>query len=364
MEQQEIWKDIEGYEGLYQVSNLGQVRSMPRNIDHGKYVAFQEGRILSQIVSPCGYCQVNLSKDGIARPILVHRLVAIAFIDGYKDGLEVNHIDENKLNNRVGNLEWVTSKDNCNYGTRNERVKSKVSRAVEQRDMDGKLLKVYPSVKEAKRATGINDSNICACCKGKKKSADGFKWNYVQEKEKKNVSVTKQKAVRDDIDGEIWRDVEGFDGRYQVSNMGRVWIVNTCQFRKTRRAYGKSVIVTLYKGSVPYNVTLAKLVAKHFIPKYQDGNIVLHLNNNSDDCRACNLELSTRERRMSNLQSVSAQNRKKPVLQYSLSGELLAEYPSVKSAATAIGRSEISIASAARGEQNTAYGYVWRYKNP
>ena len=360
---EEIWKDIDGYNGCYQVSSLGRVRSISRDVDHGKYVAFQEGRILSQFSSPCGYCQVNLSKDGIARPILVHRLVASAFIDGFKDGLVVNHKDEDKHNNRVENLEWVTQQDNCNYGTRNERVKSKVSRAVEQRNMDGELLNVYPSTREAMRKTGISDSKICACCKGKKASIGGFKWNYVQEKEKKRTLITKPKVVRENLDGEIWRDVEGFEGRYQVSNMGRVWIVSKCQFRKTRRAYGKSVIVTLYKGSVPYNVTLAKLVAKHFLSDYKDECVVMHINNDSDDCRACNLALSTREQIMSNLQPVSAQNRRKSVLQYSLSGELLAEFPSVRSAATAIGRSEISIAAAARGEQNSAYGYIWKYKN-
>ena len=111
----EEWRDIKGYEGRYQVSNLGRVRSLRDN--HGNY----REKIRATILNKEGYNYISLYKEGKIKMCLVHRLVAEAFIDNPNNYKEVNHKDENKQNNSVSNLEWCTAEYNCNYGTRNKR---------------------------------------------------------------------------------------------------------------------------------------------------------------------------------------------------------------------------------------------------
>jgi hypothetical protein len=117
----EEWRDIKGYEGLYQVSNLGRVKSLSRTIERSKYGSiFVSEKILSTN-STKGYLYVSLCKCGKQKRVRVHRLVAEAFIPNQDNLPEVNHKDENKENNAVSNLEWCTNKYNCNYGTGRER---------------------------------------------------------------------------------------------------------------------------------------------------------------------------------------------------------------------------------------------------
>ena len=154
----EIWKDIEGYDHKYQVSNIGRVRSV-EHID--KLNRKREGKILKQYIFPNGYARVNFCNYP---DIYVHRAVAIAFVPGYFDGAEVNHKDENKLNNRADNLEWVTHSENCKYGSRNQKCidYNNQYRAipVEQYDLQGNLIATHPSIKAAARAISISDRAI------------------------------------------------------------------------------------------------------------------------------------------------------------------------------------------------------------
>ena len=178
----EIWKDIEGYEGLYQVSNMGRVKSL--NYKHtGK-----EG-----ILKPYGngYLQVELCKEGNREQPLVHVLVATAFLDNVDNLPEVNHKDEDKENNYVENLEWCSKLYNANYGTRSKRsaekrrgrkqteeqIKKK-SKPVFSVDKESGLIMWWESIMEAERVLGINHSNITKCCKGKANSAGGHIWFY------------------------------------------------------------------------------------------------------------------------------------------------------------------------------------------
>lgn len=121
---EELWRDIEGYEGLYQVSNFGRVKSFDTK---DKLDRIRKGRVLKGRKDKYGYIQVGLYKQGVASKKKIHRLVAEAFISNPENKPEVNHIDEDKTNNIISNLEWVTAKANLNHGTRNERSSRKQS---------------------------------------------------------------------------------------------------------------------------------------------------------------------------------------------------------------------------------------------
>lgn len=172
---EEIWKDIEEYEGLYQVSNLGNVKSLERTrISKCGSIANVKERILKP-ANNRGYLMVVLCKNGKLKTYSIHRLVAQAFLDNPNNYEQINHIDEDKTNNNVSNLEWCDAKYNINYGTRNERI----SKQVAQIDKStGEIIKIWLSIKECGR-NGFNQGNIASCCRGKYKSACGYIWKYI-----------------------------------------------------------------------------------------------------------------------------------------------------------------------------------------
>lgn len=202
--QNEIWKDIKGYEGYYQVSNLGNVKTLHANKGH-------KIKLLSIATHPRGYRQVNLYKDGKHESLLVHRLVAAAFIPNPNNYNEVNHIDENKCNNNADNLEWISHAENCRYGTISERISKankgrkrsdetkakmkesqnlraereraegircgRVLKKISQYDLNGNFIRDFDSLYDAVVSLGFTTnrengygysyaSNICHCCKG------------------------------------------------------------------------------------------------------------------------------------------------------------------------------------------------------
>lgn len=171
---EEIWKNIVGYEGLYEVSTSGRVRSLK----------FGKTKVLKPAKEGNGYLIVSLCKDGEKKMFSVHRLVAKAFIPNPMHKPHVNHRNEVKTDNRVENLEWMTHKENQNYGTRNERSararinNPKISKPVLQLAKDGKIVAEYPSTHEAERQTGIDSRHISKCCKGEYKTSGGYVWKY------------------------------------------------------------------------------------------------------------------------------------------------------------------------------------------
>lgn len=173
---QEIWKDIENYYGLYQVSNMGNVKSL-------NYRRTGKERILRPKVNRGGYLQVILSKNGKCKDLKVHRLVLMTFAPiNNMDSLQVNHKDENKKNNNLYNLEWCTPKYNSNYGSRNQKISIPV---VQIDPTTNKVINVYRSSMEAKRQ-GFNQANIIQCCKNRhtKHSPNiylGYKWQYMSD---------------------------------------------------------------------------------------------------------------------------------------------------------------------------------------
>ena len=188
----EIWKDIKGYEGLYQVSNFGRVKSF--NYLHHKGLT----RILktSYSKSEDRYPNVILTKDGKQKTLLVHRLVAETFLPNPNNLPCVNHKDETRTNNfagtpendyKDGNLEWCTHEYNINYGSCKKRIgeknkerntNGKLSKPILQYTKDGVLVREWLSMMEIQRQLGYRTSSICACCQGLYKQSHGFIWRY------------------------------------------------------------------------------------------------------------------------------------------------------------------------------------------
>lgn len=187
----EIWRPIKGYEGLYEVSNKGRIKALAKVTYHGSIVRKRPEMLLKQRVSKKGYLEVMLSKDSISKNYKVHRLVAEAFIenDDPINKTTVNHKDENKLNNCVENLEWMSSYDNYRYGTgqqrsianRSGKLNGKARRIVQIDKNTNEIIRVFDYIKEAVEYLGVSThANIVYCCQGKLKTAYGYKWGYLE----------------------------------------------------------------------------------------------------------------------------------------------------------------------------------------
>lgn len=176
---EEIWKDIQGFEGMYQISNLGKVRSLDRKSENGKTL---RGKIRTLVRSGKGYLGVGLRSDGKQVRYYVHRLVAMAFVEGYDEGKEVNHINENKHDNRAVNLEWVSRVENLSHGTgrKRQRENLRTKQKVEMLSDEGMVIAEFSSLREAERATSARHDHISQCCKGNPlyKTVAGYKWRF------------------------------------------------------------------------------------------------------------------------------------------------------------------------------------------
>ena len=189
MENIEIWKDIEGYEGFYQVSNLGRVKSLERDVfnPRGTVIRHMKEKILVQNIGKLGYAYVNLYLNGKMKTIKTHRLVAMAFLPNPENKPMVNHKDEVKTNNVVDNLEWCDNKYNANYGTRNSRIiqnrrSYKLGNAPKAKAVFcEELNKTFDCAKRAEQELGIWGTSIIKVCKGKAKTTGGFHWKYAND---------------------------------------------------------------------------------------------------------------------------------------------------------------------------------------
>lgn len=169
----EIWKDIKDYEGIYQVSNLGRVMRVTT------------GRVLKPLKHIKGYYRVDLSRNSVTSHQSIHRLVAQAFIPNPENKPQVNHIDEDKTNNSVDNLEWMTTKENNNHGTRNERLSRTQSIPIIATNIKTGESKQFYGISECARQLGLFQSNITKVLKGKYKQTGGYTFKYLNEGDNK-----------------------------------------------------------------------------------------------------------------------------------------------------------------------------------
>lgn len=170
------WRPVAGYEGLYEVSNTGEIRSIARK--------GTRGGILTQSASnQKHYAHVLLTKGCKHKTASVHRIVAQAWLLNPEHKEQVNHIDGNKLNNRIENLEWATASENMRHAIRTGLKDMSVAIDAKKRKVaakaGGEIMAIYDSVRDAETATGASNQNIIKVCQGKRKHAGGFEWCYV-----------------------------------------------------------------------------------------------------------------------------------------------------------------------------------------
>lgn len=210
---EEIWKPVRGYENLYEVSSFGKIRSVDKVVYTNNRFNKMQKKIKGKILSPflnkkTGYMQVALSKNKKTKLYLVHRLVALTFFPIDNISLQVNHIDGNKQNNNVENLEWCTRSENIvhaykiglahsNFKTQSgtkhhfygkhhknsskEKMRLSHYRKINQYDKNNNFIKTWDGIKMAENILKINNANISECCRGKRKIAGGYIWRYVDE---------------------------------------------------------------------------------------------------------------------------------------------------------------------------------------
>ena len=216
---EEIWKNIPNYEGLYQISDCGRIKTLEKLVKSGlknnSFVKRKE-RIIKNQINKLGYHHVTLYKNGIGQNFNVHKLVAESFIDKntFKympnenknsidlNKLVINHKDENPSNNHVENLEWCTQAYNINYGHRNEKVAknmvehNRYATPVIQYTLDGYIIKKWRSLKEIEKTIGYSRNSIALCCKGKYKKSHGYIWRYYETDNERYDKNIQDKGIR------------------------------------------------------------------------------------------------------------------------------------------------------------------------
>ena len=229
----EVWRDIQGYEGYYQVSSCGRVKSLYKN-----------GKILSQNINNRGYCFVMLYKNKKYHHALVHRLVAQEFIPNEGDLPQVNHKDEDKTNNCVDNLEWCTNLYNNLYHNKAVKTGVKEGKPVAQYALNGQLVKTWRSAHEAERA-GYHARHIGECCSGKIKTHLGYMWRFVEGDEipqQIKPYVKSSFTNRSDLSKKV----------YQYSLSGKLVKVWPSMREASRNGFDKASVTYHVKNGKPY----------------------------------------------------------------------------------------------------------------
>lgn len=174
----EIWKDIKGYEGLYQVSNEGRIKSVDRTIETSNTTRHYKGKIIKQHLSTTKYWYVDLYNNGIRCRYKIHRLVATAFVENPNNYNVVDHINGNRNCNKAENLRWCSQQQNNSFKIYRERQLNNPLKSKQvYQYKNNKLIAIYPSTMEAER-NGFCNGSVSACCRGIQKKYKGYSWSY------------------------------------------------------------------------------------------------------------------------------------------------------------------------------------------
>lgn len=324
----EFWKVIDGHE-TYKVSNLGRVVN-------------SRGMIMSTGTLRNGY--PSLSLDG--KTFNVHVLVAKAFVKNSNPVLfdQVNHIDKNKQNNRDDNLEWTDSIGNNRHAAQNRKS---VTRRVCQCDTNGNVISIFESIKIASESTGVSSKHIPSVCTGKRQTAGGYKWKYIDDPKTDIPSGNR---------------IEDFPN-YIVTKNGKVYNTKTSREMiqtPTPDGYRK---VTLSNNGVTKTFLVHRLVATVFHPNPSSKPEVNHIDPKNKACSDIkNLEWVTSSENMQHAKHIRYHTC--AVYQCDRHGKLLATYPSVKNAADSTGVDNSSIVKCCKDKVAYAGGFKWKYLNP
>lgn len=389
----EEWKDIEGYEGLYQVSNTGKIKSLRNNI------------ILKPMISNNGYYWVDLRVGGSRKHARINRLVAKAFVSNPNNYPEVNHLDENTINNQATNLEWCTRKYNVNYGTRTARqVKTSTGMngiPIIQLSLDWKPIKTWVSAGLAgKQYSG--HQHIAECAKGLIRTYKGYHWLYKDDYDLWMNAKTSH---------EIWQPIPDY-GNYLISNFGDIVTTNkqTISSYSLKGSNDLLVKLTDSQGN-KHSYHLDQLVALAFIPNADTFKGIKHRNGSSIDNRVANLVEDTNLRKQLGNKSISkalmghsvstetrnkisrahtgmklsnrtrsrlaqahtglkqsratVQKRisktSKPIVQLSIGGSFIKQWASAKAVTNELGYDGSSITKCCRGKLGKTHNYCWVY---
>jgi hypothetical protein len=260
----EEWKQINDN---YEVSDLGNVRnSKTKNL-----------MSLNNIKN--GYIQIAMSINGKIKREAIHRLVAKAFIENKDNKLTVNHIDGNKLNNNVTNLEWLTQKENVNHAFKNNLTKVKVCPII-QYDLDDNELRRFSSIKEIEDEFKYDRSSIIKVCKGRQNTSYGYKWKY------ENENIDKTDMSESDFIGKPYDTYS----KYLINTEGQVYSKKTKKILKPIINKNGHCYVTFTKDNKKKNFYIHCLVAKIYLPNPDNFSTVIHINKNKSDNKLQNLK--------------------------------------------------------------------------
>ena len=384
---EEEWKDIDGYEGYYQVSSFGRVKSLDRYVKDTKRNCFNfvKGRIMSpSSADKKHYMQVSLSKNNKVTHYLIHRLVAQAFIPNPNNLPQVNHKDENRENNNVDNLEWCTAEYNTNYGTRALRQGMSRGKTVYQYNKYGVLENTYHSASYASKEIGVNSTSIHACCVGKIVTVKGCVWSYkplsveeVREKIDDRYSCRNKEVYQYLKDGTFIKRYKSLTFAEKETGIpcGDIW---KCCNGKSKSARG---YVWSYNKIAKYEVksksetNLGKIVYQYSL----DGELIMKYKNAAEACKNVEFEMtsicqccrgktkthsgyiwSREELSKEEVLKISSGIPRKEVYQYNLDGSFVKKYDSAKEACKLNdGFTSYGINGACAGRTKTHKGYIW-----
>lgn len=327
--------NLDLYKDKYLVSNLGNVRSVNRNI----------------IMKPCprnGYDSLGLSCGGKSKNFMNHRLVAMTFCSNVNQEKNVNHKDGNKPNNSSSNLEWCSSSENVIHS---QKVLGKIrsTKPVRQLDLDGNFIREFISAAEAERITGISAKHIPSVCNGSRKSTGESKWEYVNECDKIKIEAP------------IGKEREGYPN-YIITSKGEVYSKNIKNFLVLNHQKSRYVTIGLSNGKKK-DFYVHVLVAELFLELIEGKPEVNHKDKNKSNNNVENLEWATGTENMFHHNGTKNMFDDIPVIKYDKKHKELKRYNNIRDASKDNNdTNKSSIKKACEGTYNTAGGYIWKWE--